>query len=221
MAYPFDREQLPENGIYFFYEKGEVWGHGGNQPRIVRIGTHREGNFRSRIAEHFLLNEVKMNFDVTKPPPHDRSIFRKHIGRALLNQSHSPYIAVWNIDFMRRENLKRHAHLRDIQDERRIEAEVTRLLREDFSFRFVALEGQVARMGPGGLEARLIGTLARCEVCRPSPDWLGQHSPEEKIRQSGLWLVHNLRSEPLTESDKGRLVAAIAVTQRTFAPATQ
>jgi len=221
VAYPFARERLPENGIYFFYEKGEVWGHGENQPRIVRIGTHREGNFRSRISEHFLLNDAKMNFGATRPPPHDRSIFRKHIGRALLNRSHSPYLGVWNIDFMKRENLRQYAHLRDIEKERRIEAEITRLLREEFSFRFVVLEGQAARMGSGGLEARLIGTVARCDTCQPSPDWLGQYSPEEKIRQSGLWLVHHLRAEPLTEPDKARLVAAIAETRRYFSLVTR
>ena len=209
IQYPFDLNRLPENGIYFLYEKGETWGLGGERPRIVRIGTHREGNFRSRIAEHFLLNERKMDFDATRSPPHDRSIFRKNIGRALLNRSHSPYLAVWNIDFTIKENLKRYEALRDISEERRIESEVTRILRETFFFRFVMLEGQAERMGSAGLEARLIGTVARCGACRPSPGWLGLHSPVEKIRQSGLWLVQHLAAEPLREGDQSRLVEAM------------
>ncbi len=212
VEHPFDLNRLPENGIYFFYEKGEVWGHGGERPRIVRIGTHREGNFRSRIAEHFLLNEAKMNFDATRPPPHDRSIFRKNIGRALLNRSHSPYLGVWNINFTTKENLKKHGDLRDIGEERWIEAEVTRILRENFFFRFVMLEGQAERMGSAGLEARLIGTVAGCGACRPSPSWLGQHSPVEKIRRNGLWLVQHLAAEPLRGEDRTRLAEAIAAT---------
>ncbi|MGH2609550.1 MAG: hypothetical protein ACRDHF_10750 [Tepidiformaceae bacterium] len=104
-------------------------------------------------------------------------------------------------------------HLRDVGNERRIEAEITRLLREDFSFRFVVLEGQAGRMGSEGLEARLIATVARCGACRPSPDWLGRYSPVEKIRQSGLWLVQHLGAEPLSETDKARLTAAIAATR--------
>ena len=84
IRFPFELEELPENGIYFFYEDEEIWGHGGTKPRIVKIGTSRDGNFRSRIEEHYLLDKTKMKFDVTKPPPHDRSIFRSHIGRALL-----------------------------------------------------------------------------------------------------------------------------------------
>lgn len=214
VAYPFDSKQLPDNGIYFFYEKGEVWGHGEGQPRIVRIGTHRDGNFRSRISEHFLLNEAKVNFDATKPPPHDRSVFRKNIGRALLNRSHDRYLVVWDIDFMKKENLEKYAYLREIETERRIEAEVTRLLRDNFFFRFVVVEGQAERMGSKGLEARLIATVARCSACRPSPDWLGQYSPKEKIRQSGLWQVQHLRADPLTESDRALLMAACAATRR-------
>jgi len=61
-SYPFDVAALPSNGVYFFYEVGECCGHHAAKPRIVRVGTHRDGNFQSRIAEHFLLNERKMAF---------------------------------------------------------------------------------------------------------------------------------------------------------------
>jgi hypothetical protein len=39
--------------------QGESSDHGNRKvrPRIVRIGTHKDNNFRSRISEHFLLNE--------------------------------------------------------------------------------------------------------------------------------------------------------------------
>ena len=85
VRHPFPLDRLPRNGIYFFYEDGEIWGHGGDaRPRIVRIGTHRDGNFRSRMNEHFLLSESSIRFDATKSRPHDRSIFRKNLGRPLL-----------------------------------------------------------------------------------------------------------------------------------------
>ena len=75
--FPFKLEQLPKNGIYFFYEIGETWGHGEKAQRIVRVGTHKDGNFRNRIKEHYLLDDKKMNFHEYKPKPSDRSIFRK------------------------------------------------------------------------------------------------------------------------------------------------
>ena len=88
VKFPFNVKSLPSNGIYFFYEEGEIIDHGdGPKPRIVRIGTHKENNFQSRISEHFLLNESKLNFTIANPKPSDRSIFRKNIGRALLNKN--------------------------------------------------------------------------------------------------------------------------------------
>ena len=128
-SYPFDPDALPRNGIYFFYEKGERCGHPKGNPRIVRVGTHRNGNFRSRIAEHFLLNEQKMAFTENQPAPHDRSIFRKHIGGALLNEAKDPYLYVWKIDFIPRKTRASKRHLRDISKEKAIEREVTQIIR--------------------------------------------------------------------------------------------
>jgi hypothetical protein len=88
LRFPFNVKSLPSNGIYFFYEEGEMIDHGNSpKPRIVRIGTHKENNFQTRISEHFLLNESKLNFTIANPKPSDRSIFRKNIGRALLNKN--------------------------------------------------------------------------------------------------------------------------------------
>jgi hypothetical protein len=209
VRYPFRLSQLPENGIYFFHENGELWGHSGHQLRIVRVGTHREGNFRSRIKEHFLLEERRMNFNKTGPAPKDRSIFRKNIGRALLNKAHDDYLRIWEIDFMTRKNVDRYANLRDIDKEMRLEREITRILRTSFGFRFIPLESQARRMGRRGLEARLIGTVASCNLCKPSDAWLGRHSPKARIRESGLWLVQHLSSPQIDASDKTTISDAI------------
>src|SRR3990170_4759955 len=75
IRYPIDTNVLPMNGIYFFYQEGEFWGHGSNKLKIVRIGTHKDGNFRSRIKEHFLFDESIMGFNGTRSKPSDRSIF--------------------------------------------------------------------------------------------------------------------------------------------------
>jgi hypothetical protein len=72
VRWPFDPESFPRNGIYFFHECGEHWGHGDDRPRIVRVGTHREGNFRSRIADHYVIDERKLTFSRDQPAPKDR-----------------------------------------------------------------------------------------------------------------------------------------------------
>jgi len=218
-SFPFDLEQLPRNGIYFFYEKGEVWAHGGDRLRIVRIGTHKDGNFRSRIAEHLLLDERKMQFDASRPAPHDRSIFRKNLGRALLNRENDPYLCVWEKDFTSHQVRENLSHLRDIGKERRIEAEITRLLRQTFSFRFIVMDSEAQRMGKAGLESRLISTVAQCEECRPSESWLGQYSSKGEIRAGKLWLLQHLKASPLSTGDQKMLIDSVRQTATGFARA--
>ncbi len=212
VKFPFDLGHLPNNGIYFFFEVGEEWGHGAAKQRTVRIGTHREGNFRSRIAEHFLLNDHAMHFNQDRPAPHDRSIFRKNIGRTLLARDGDDYLQVWDRCFTSTATRLAYGHLRDIDKEKRLETEVTRILREMFSFRYISIGGQERRMGGQGLEKALIGTIGRCQVCRPSSEWLGRHSPVKKIRESGLWLSHYLMASPITETDKQTIEEAISKT---------
>jgi hypothetical protein len=211
-AFPFVPTELPDNGIYFFYERGEYWGHGGTKPRVVRVGTHRDGNFRSRIAEHFLLDERKMRFTRDQSAPHDRSIFRKNIGCSLLNRTSDPYLPVWELDFMKRAVCVKYGHLRDIGKEVEIEREVTRILRESLSFSCIEVVEEVDRMGNEGLERALIGTLAGCRNCRSSAQWLGNYSPKSQVRESGLWLVQHLKAAPLSLVQQGSVTAAIGKT---------
>lgn len=211
--YPFSLEELPQNGIYFFYEDGEVWGHDSGHQRIVRIGTHRNNNFRSRISSHFLLNERKMNFNQMKPAPKDRSIFRKNIGRALLNKEEDAYLTIWNIDFTPRIAREESGHMRNIPKEKMIESEVTKLLRNQFSFRFIIVDSQLERMGSSGLESSLIGTVAQCKLCGPSSNWLGSHSPKIEIAESGLWLSQHLNADAINENDKIAISNAIEKTK--------
>ncbi len=214
IEYPFKRGQLPENGIYFFYEKGEIWGHRGIKRRIVRIGTHRDGNFRNRIGEHYLLSAAKMKFDDTKPAPKDRSIFRKNLGRALLRKRGDRYADLWEVDFTTSANRNKYRAQRDIAHEMMIEGKITNILRKRFSFRFVSVPEEVDRLGSLGLERALIGTCARCASCKPSSRWLGLYSPKSKIRDRGLWLVQHLSAPCLTAQQRNMLERYIKQTAK-------
>ena len=211
--YPFELEKLPKNGIYFFYENDEIWGHGGSSLRVTRVGTHKQGNFRSRIKDHYLFDESKMNFEKDKLKPSDRSIFRKNIGRALLNKKKDKYLKMWEIDFTYKEARNSLGHIRDINKEKAIECNITRILRENFSFRFLVIDKQYERMGSQGLESTLIGAIARCNLCETSDSWLGNYSPVDKIRSSGLWQVQHLEANEINEDNKGAILDAIASTK--------
>ncbi len=213
IQYPFELNSLPKNGIYFFYEKGEYWGHGGNKNRIVRIGTHKKENFRTRINDHYNLNSLEINFSVNDSKPSDRSIFRKNIGRALLNDKHDKYIKIWEISFMEKKNKEKFSQLRDIQKEILLEQRISEILRNNFSFKYIIIENEEKRIGSKGLERALIGTVARCYLCRPSSNWLGKKSPIREISRGKLWEVQHLKNYDITNEDKISIIRAIKKTK--------
>lgn len=74
--FPFSDDIIPKNGIYFFYEKGEYWGHGGSAKRIVHVGIHMNGKLKEDILSHFTEEYPRMHLtknlysalSKTKPP---------------------------------------------------------------------------------------------------------------------------------------------------------
>ncbi len=46
--------------------------------------------------------------------------------------------------------------------------------------------------------SKLISTVSLCKNCIKSQNWLGNYSPKEKIRESGLWVVNELYKSPFT-----------------------
>jgi hypothetical protein len=127
---------------------------------------------------------------------------------------------VCEIDFTSKMSREKSGHVRDVETEKRIEATVTQIIRENFSFRFIEIENQSQRMGRQGLESRLIGTIAGCGGCRPSDGWLGCGSPKTKIRDSGLWLEHYLHATPISEDDKNMITDAVQRTIERLVAAT-
>jgi hypothetical protein len=183
-TFPFDETKIPLNGIYVLFEKGE-YGHSGQ--RIVRVGTHTGDNqLRSRLKQHFV-RENK-----------DRSIFRKNIGRALLNRRQDPFLEWWEKDLTSSKAKKQYRDIIDFETQSRIETEVTVCIQENFSFVAFQVQDKQQRLG---LEKKIISTVSWCDECKPSSDWLGLTSPKAKIRQSGLWLVNELYKEPFTRAE--------------------
>ncbi|AKB28095.1 hypothetical protein MSSIT_1376 [Methanosarcina siciliae T4/M] len=184
ISFPFDERKIPRNGIYILFEKGET-AHG--MDRVVRIGTHTGKNqLRSRLKQHF----IKEN--------KDRSIFRKNIGRALLNRDKDPFLDQWEIDLTSRKAKKENAGLIDSEKQEETEKRVSQYIQKNFSFVVIEVEAQEKRLE---LESKIISTISLCDECGPSSDWLGLFSPKEKIRKSGLWLVNELFKEPLSDED--------------------
>jgi hypothetical protein len=182
--YPFDVDDMPLNGIYILFEKGEL-AHGAN--RIVRIGTHTGNNqLRSRLKQHY----IKEN--------KDRSIFRKNIGRALLNRNHDSFMKYWNLDLTTRKAKEKYSHLVDFDYQQKIEQQVTEYIQSNLFFVVFPVDDKEKRLE---LESKIISTVSNCSVCKPSSGWLGLYSPKSKIRESGLWLENELYKTSLTKAE--------------------
>lgn len=181
---PFDARALPLNGIYLLFEKGET-AHGTH--RVVRVGTHTGNDqLRSRLKQHFLVENK------------DRSIFRKNIGRALLNKDRDVFLSNWELDLTARKAKEQHSGHIDMARQQAVEKRVSDYIQASFSFVVVPADKKEQRLR---LESRLISTISLCETCRPSTSWLGRFSPKEKIQESGLWLVNQLYRQPLSTEE--------------------
>jgi len=196
LRFPFDEEKSPLNGIYILFEKGES-AH--STDRIVRIGTHTGNNqLRSRLLEHFL-NENK-----------DRSIFRKNIGRALLNKDKDSFLEQWEIDLTKKNAKELHSNSVDFIKQKETEKRVTRYIQDNFSFVVFQVDDKDKRLE---IESKIISTVSLCDECKHSQNWSGFYCPNEKlqsdrtyknclkIRESGLWNVQKLWKTPLSDED--------------------
>jgi hypothetical protein len=183
-TFPFDKSTIPRNGIYVLFENGQK-AH--DTKRIVRIGTHTgDAQLGKRLRQHFL-RENK-----------DRSIFRKNIGRAMLNRRDDSFLEQWNFALTSHKNREKYARLVDFDYQQEIEEKVSAYIQQNLSFSVFEVPTREERLH---LESRLISTISLCEGCGPSPGWLGSHSPKRKIRQSGLWQIQELWKVPFTEED--------------------
>ena len=186
--FPFNETGIPLNGLYILFEKGE-YAHGAN--RIVRVGTHTGQNqLRSRLRQHFLTENK------------DRSIFRKNIGRCILNRANDPFLEKWELDLTPKLSRDRHSSSLNLEKQKTIEREVSKYMQDSFSFVVLQIDDKENRLE---LESKIISTVSLCEECKPSKKWLGLYSPKGKIKESGLWLVNELYKQPLSGKDFEKL----------------
>lgn len=176
------RDGWPSHGVYFFFEPGEERVNG--NPRIVRVGTHglRPGSRSTlwkRLRQHRGSRAGGGN--------HRGSIFRLHVGSALIAREHGQQglLKSW-------VSIRRHAEW--ALEEAKIKRAVSEYI-GDMPFLWLAApttdDGTSRR---GYIERNCIAMLscATGSVDLPSPDWLGHHAASAKVRASGLWNVNHV-----------------------------
>lgn len=201
---PIQREpssMLPTDGLYFFYQEGEYCMHDGIvdtvSGRIVRIGNHPR-------SDRSLVRRLRQHYSGRK----NGSVFRKYIGGSLLRRSNPDHPC------LQPNPGKGHWEKQDAKVCNKclpLEAEVSRLLREQFWFRCVNMNDRLER---NRLEQGLIATVAACSICRPSTDWLGRYAYNKNVRESGLWNSDYVTySQMLLDTEMQRFEQLIASTR--------
>lgn len=177
-------DRWPKRGVYFFFEPGEMRRFKPAKPRVVRIGTHairagEDSKLWTRLRWH-------RGSHKTGGGNHRGSIFRLHAGAAMLRREGLTAPATWSV----KNNVTRAVKEPEKDLERRVSAYLGNMT-------LLWLDVDDAP-GPDSdratIERNAIALLSQSDdVIDPSsPDWLGLHSANDKIRTSGLWNVNHI-----------------------------
>lgn len=192
------RMNWPERGVYFVLDPEEPRGGavtgsnsradawppraGESLPRIVRLGTHAlntgsGATLWKRLHQH--------RGQASGDGNHRGSVFRKHVGRALLARD-GAQLPTWGI----RSSAERFVR----EGERELEVRVSEYIGR---LRVVVLP-ILDEPGPTSRRAyiernaiALLSTAGRL-ADPPTPGWLGHHAPAASIGHSGLWHVRHV-----------------------------
>ncbi len=169
-----DLSDLPDSGVEFYFENKEFRTKS-NKLRVVRIGASKK--IINRLNNRHMGNNA------------EKSIFRRHIGRALLNEQEGlqdlnyENISNFNIDSLIDEN------------------EVSKYLRFNIQFLILPVNDKSTRKFIKNTAISLLSNFSTpSEVNLPTDEWLGNDSiksngrPNWKIRDSGLWNEKHVKS---------------------------
>ena len=175
----------PRQGVYFFFEDGEVRANG--EGRVVRVGTHAliaagRATLWGRLRQH--------RGQVAGRNPgggnHRGSVFRRHVGAALIQRDHGPgeLLDSW---------LDRR---RPIGERAALESQIERAVSHHIGvmpFLWLAVPDREDR---ASIERNSIALLSdpAASADPAGTSWLGHHAVPAEIRRSGLWNVHYVDS---------------------------
>ncbi len=184
------RMSWPERGVYFFFDDSEHR-RDGVTPRVVRVGTHGVSTgSRTKLWDRLRIHRGT----VSGGGNHRGSIFRLHVGTALLarDESLSPKPQSWGKGSSAKREVREH--------EKHVEQAVSDYM-SPMSFLHVLADDEP---GPESIrktiEANSITLLSQVGVAGsladpPSEDWLGHFCSHEAVRRSGLWNVQHVEYE--------------------------
>lgn len=176
-----DSMKWPKRGVYFLFEPREHRHADPSTPRVTLVGTHAikhggKTTLWNRLRTHKGTRSGNGN--------HRNSVFRSHLGLAL------------NYKYPGRFNAPEWGNGRSAEREIRIqELELEKMVSKyigKFSILWLAvLDEPSPQSDREYIKKNTIALLSNHmhPIDSPSPDWLGNCSPNRSIRKSGLWNV--------------------------------
>lgn len=200
MGHLSEIRNLPQRGVYFFREAGELTNFG--QARVTRVGTHGVGTgskstLQDRLKAHLGSKSGSGN--------HRGSIFRLHVGMALRNRD-GLNLPFWGKESKKPLDLRASpaALLAEAEHEQTVSKVIGSMTILWVDVDDVPSAGSLRSF----IERNAIALLSN--HCSPveagSKEWLGIHSVREEIQSSRLWNIKHINeaydSAFLDELDK-------------------
>ncbi len=173
------RSELPQRGVYFFFERSELRAHSGRGLRVVRVGTHAlkggaQSTLWSRLAQH-------KGSVASGGGNHRGSIFRLIVGDALLGRRGESH-PTWGVG----NNAPADVKARELD----LEREVSTVIR-DMPFICLPVNDEAGPQSMRGIIERnaiaLLSNAERDAVDPPSDAWLGRWCRRGQACKAGIW----------------------------------
>jgi hypothetical protein len=186
-------DHLPQRGVYFFFEPGELRSDSDTGLRVVRVGTHAlvtagKRTLRDRLSTHRgTLHNGGGN--------HRGSVFRKITGEALIRRD------PWDPAVAGHWGIGNHASSEITKAELPLEQAVSQIIRRMPFLWLPVLDAPGPESLRGYIERNSIALLSNYLYAEsnwidsPSIAWLGLFHPNQKIRRSGLWNSNHVDQE--------------------------
>lgn len=182
---------LPKRGVYFFREPHELRQANPSTQRVVRVGTHAvSANARStlwqRLRTHLGTSTGSGN--------HRGSIFRLHVGAALLARDHLT-LPTWGVGSVMPLALRQSPDA--LAEELKCETAVSSYIGQ-MTVLWIEIPDEPSPLSVRAIiERNAIALLSNnlAPLDPASSSWLGHYSPRSSIRRSGLWNLNHVEQD--------------------------
>ena len=184
------RMDWPRRGVYFFFEPGEGRSRSGHGPRVVRVGTHGlKAGSKSTVWGRLRQHRGTIAGAHAGGGNHRGSIFRLHVGTALLARGDWPdeVTRTWRVGSSARREIRE----REVPLEKAVSKHIGQM-----PFLWLDVDDSPGPQSLRGyIERNAIALLSNGGPGSNDPGsttWLGRWAAAGAIRSSGLWNVNHV-----------------------------